>query len=268
MDQSTIFLFLALALCGVELTGQSLEDSREIQWACTVRFGGPLVPISNFEPPQNGGRLTTGFRLEMEWEMRPSDKIGILFVTSDENLTSHLDPNPTSDNQVDLENPFGLVHPYTSKLEMSGVQLGAQFNLRVGSGDISFGAVTGIGVEIYSRIYDIITASSSGPRLNGVSYNESEEVIQWISSLRFQYTYWISRRFAISLGGQLHASKYLGGGIETPFGIRYDIDYQEVEGIEIFYNLNYDRSTLTPDPNKYVDLFTRLYLNIGFTSRF
>lgn len=268
MIRHRIFMALLLLCCSALLKGQSLDDSRRIQWAQTTRFGVPLLPIRNFEPPENGGRLTTGLRIEMELEARTSDKVSILLLALDEDIYSYLDPALSSDTGVDLLDPFGLVHPYTSNVETTGLELGLQYNVRVGSGDFSLGALSGVGLETYSRTYDIITGLvESRQRLAGVSYNESELVWQWVSTLRFQYTHWLGRRFALNLGTHLHVSQYISGGIETTRGLRYAVEYQELEALPIPYNLNYDRSTLMPNPNKNVKKFTRLYLHIGVTSR-
>jgi hypothetical protein len=249
------------------MTGQSIEDSRRIQWANTYRYSQPILPINNFEPAENGGRLTSSYRLEIEVEARTSDKLGLLLVVSDDVVRSRLNPDPDSDSAVDLDNPFGIVHPYTSRIETWSLQLGAQYNWRLGAGDLSVGAVTGVGRETYTRVYDLITLRNNVYRMNGVSVNESNPVTHWQSSFRLQYTHWISRRFAINAGVQLHTSRYLKGGIETIRGPRYEIEYQEVEGMPVLYNLNYDRTTLTPNPDKYVNSFNRLNFHFGFTSR-
>ncbi len=268
MVHHRLFLALLLLCSGGPLGAQSPENRQKIQWAQTTRFGVPLRPVRSFEPPENGGRLTTGFRLDVELEARTSDKISFLLLLTDDQLYSYLDPDLSSDTGVEVTNPFGLVHPYTSTLETTALELGLQYNWRVGSGDFSLGALAGIGAETYSRTYDIITGLvESRQRLAGVSYNESEIVMQWVTTFRLQYTHWLGRRFALNLGTHFHVSRYLSGGIETSRGLRYAVEYQELEALPVPYNLNYDRSTLMPDPTKYVKNFTRLYLHIGVTPR-
>ncbi|MEM9930990.1 MAG: hypothetical protein AAF840_14305 [Bacteroidota bacterium] len=268
MKYYRIFAVLILLSSGNFLDAQSFRDSEGIQWASTIRFGLPLLPIGDFEPPENGGRINTGFRLDTEFEARVSERISLLALFTDDNIYSYLDPNASSDAGVDLSDPFGLVHPYTSTVELAGLQLGIQYNLRVGNGDFSLGILSGLGAEFYSRTYDIITGVAARQRLSGISYNESELVQQWVNTFRLQYTHWLGRRFALNLGVHLHTSQYMSGGIETSRGLRYVVEYQEISDMPVPYNLNYDRTTVMPNPTKYVKNFTRLYLHLGVTSRF
>lgn len=247
------------------LYGQQKADTRKVHWAQTIRYIDSSLGLENIEPDENGPRDVTSGRIELEIEGRFSQHFSALILSG---IGAYRTRQETSslNSSVDLDNPFHLIHPYSSQLETFTLQLGGQYSLQLKQGEVNVAAATGFEWGRYSRIYDYIRELGDGTfRADGLATDSFEAVRGSISTLRVQYTYWFARKFALSMGAQGYARFYQRGGISTSAGERYQPRALESGFMPLRYNLNYDFTTLSPDPSPNV---YRLEFIISITSRF
>ncbi|MEO0732621.1 MAG: hypothetical protein AAFZ52_07290 [Bacteroidota bacterium] len=256
------FRFLAggmFVLLAASLTGQA-DNSDRVQWANSVRYGQSLFAPPSIEPERNGHREGINQRLEYELEARVNQRWSFLGIIGLDWLRTYQAERILSDPD-DINDPFAMLHPYTSRQQTLFLQFGAQRNWRITkAGDLSIALLAGASLRQYYRAYDFINAG-----FNGIVVDKSKNVTDWQATARMQYTHWFSRSFGVQLGWQYLASGYLGGGVETTRGTRYRADMLESAVMRRRYQRNYDRSTLFPDPT--VSLNRPVFF-LGITQRF
>lgn len=259
-------LLYGLILLPFFLTGQGFD------LAFTYRYNAGRS-INGIEPAENGFRKQTANSFFLEFEFRRNEKIGWLLSFATETIK-------TGKSEVtvgDVIAPFNMVHPYSSNLEAIYLQLGAQYNFRILEGDLSIGFMAGPGVAYYRRDWDVLNLLVNDGQITTrdpgftTFTDESKATFRLRTAARLQYTYWISPQLAFSTGVEYAQSHYLGGGIETTRGERYEIDTREFlpDGFPsgrqvLIYNINYDPTTLMPDPSTVINQFQ---LTLAMTSR-
>lgn len=259
-------LLTGLLLLPFLLSGQGFDA------AYTIRYNTGLA-TSNIEPPENGFRQQRAYSTGMELELRRSDHLGWLIGFSFERIET----GKSSVIVGDVVEPFNMIHPYSSQLSSLYLRLGAQYNFRLLEGDLSLGLLAGPGAANYSRdwnVLNILVIEGNIIRDNPAFItftDESAANFRLQAVARLQYTYWFTPALAFSTGLEYNQSHYISGGIETPRGERYEIKDQEffpggVPGrvMPLIYDINYDRTTLMPDPSPVIHQFQ---FTFGITSR-
>jgi len=266
MKKYFFYLLYGFVSLSYSLSGQGVDV------VGTLHYSGS-INVTNFEPLENGSRTTSSWSYNLGYELRTKKNFGWLLSYNEETLTSYKSPE-TAD---EVPAPFSMVHPYHSSISASYLALGVQYNLRIGSGDLSFGVLAGPGLAVYSRTWDVVNARFFNDkidfdRLSFASYVDmSSSTWRLSGNARLQYTYWISRDLAFSVGAEYNQSNYLGGGVDTVNGLRYELNQREFFPGEVntfttplLYNVNYDNSTLAPDPSI---IIRQLRFTIGFTGK-
>jgi len=264
--------YLYFLLCGFALT-QSILSGQGLDVAHSIRYGGS-ARITNLEPAENGPRQTSAWSYFYGIELRGGKKTGWLLGIMEETITSRKSPATSGGTP----GPFNMIHPYHSSLSASYLMLGAQYNFRIGQGDLSIGGQLGPGLARYSRTWDVLTAKVVNDKIDPERLSFASDVDRSRSTWRLaasasvRYTYWFSRRMAFSLGAEYSQSNYLGGGVDTGNGLRYELSEREFLPGEVinrttplFYNINYDRRTLAPNPG---NVIRQLRFTIGITGKF
>jgi len=260
-------LLIGLLLLPLYLTGQGLD------WATTFRYNTGTI-IGDIEPKANGLRHQSVHTLINELELRGNARLGWLIGMAAENIETSKEGNLSGD----IGEPFNIIHPYSSQLSTVYLRLGAQYNLRILEGDLSVGLLVGPGAAVYSRNWDVLNLRvvdgdiiTNEPTFTTLT-NESTVTSRLQAALRVQYTYWFTPALAFSAGVEYTQSHYLGGGITTFRGERYEIEERRfIPGgvipinAPLIYDLNYDQTTLRPDPSRVIH---QIQLTLGITSRF
>ncbi|MEM6770665.1 MAG: hypothetical protein AAF597_08790 [Bacteroidota bacterium] len=262
LPHSCLLLFLLLASAPCLVAQQTMADNRKVQFAYSIRYGEGFSGGPNFEPPQTGQRQLHGFLFEQELEVRFSQKWSALFSLGGANTKTWR--SPEAQGNVFVEDPEFITHPYSSELTGLFVQLGGQYSHRIGSGDLSLALTSGFIWNTYSREYDRITLDGQSYVAAGTLRDRTKSATSVLTIARLQYTYWFSRQLAVSIGVQYLSPSYLSGGIDTPRGVRYELDAQGSSRILVPFDVNYDITSLTPDPSVRRNRFNWL---VGFTSR-
>lgn len=259
-------LLLCLFLSPYFLTGQGLD------WALTYRYN-PGTIIGDIEPTANGPRQQSVYTLSTELELRGSAKFGWIIGFAGELIET----GKSGDTTDDVLGGFNIIHPYTSQISTAYLRLGTQYNIRILEGDLSIGLFTGPGVGRYRRDWNVLNLLvaddaiiSRDPGFTTLT-DESTSTFRIMAAARLQYTYWFTPALAFSAGIEYSQSHYLGGGVETPRGVRYEIDEQGfIPGgspgrrAPLIYDINYDRTTQMPDPSLVIRQFQ---LTLGITAR-
>lgn len=259
-------LLSSLVLLPLSITGQGLDK------ASTISYGASGI-ITELEPAENGLRNTFGSSITFDYEFRFGKKVGLLLSLPIEIITSRKSPVTSAD----IPEPDNMVHPYRSALSGVYLLLGAQYNYEIGAGDLSFGMLVGAGPASYSRTWDVLKANVEDGIIQGTSHfisgstDNSTGTWRLKTTARVQYTYWISKELAFSLGMEYTQSNYLGGGIMIGDQLRYDFRTREFtptgrldDQSPLIYDVNYDLNTLTSDPG---NTLRQLRFTIGVTSK-
>lgn len=237
---------LLLLLLATPLFAQEEADTRRVQWATAARVGMSFGQGS-IEPPQTGSRLVRNVLVETDYEARFNKHWSAIAVLGGDFVWTYRDPSARAPGTL-TDDPEFISHPFTSRRSLLFLRLGGQYNYRLGKGDLSVAASAGPAFGTYIRHYDYLRVSGNNLVSAGVVTDESVSTFNLAFSSRVQYTHWFARKFAVSAGFQALSFRYLSGGVDTPNGPRYELGRQESAALPVRYNVNYDITSLTPDP--------------------
>lgn len=253
---------LLLCWSALSLNAQLEADTRAVQFALSLRYGQTFGGGPNFERPQSGERQLSSTFFDQELELRFSKSWSALLSLGISASRSWRAPEPGVTPFV--ADPEFVTHPFTSQLDGVALQLGGQYSHRIGSGDLSLAATGGFVWNSYEREYDLIRGTNDNYFAGGTAVDRTKSATSFLGIIRLQYTYWFSRKLALGVGGQYLVPSYLSGGIDTPGGLRYELDEQQSAILAVPFNVNYDITSQTPDPSVNRN---RLNWFIGFTTR-
>lgn len=238
---------LLLFLLTAPLLAQEEADTRRIQWATAGRFAMPFGSGPTIEPAETGSRLTTNILYEIDYEARFNEHWSAILVTGMDFVWTRRDPTNTAPGRI-TDDPEFVTHPFTSTLNTIFLRLGGQYSYRIGRGDFSAALSAGPGFTSYTRSYDYLRVTGPNLLTSGVAIDEARPTFTLVFSARMQYTHWFARKFALTAGIQGISFRYQSGAVDTPDGPRYQLEYQESAVLPVRYNVNYDITSLTPDP--------------------
>ena len=236
---------MLLTTC-IDLTGQLNDDAHAVQWASGGRIG-TVFSRYNLEPAPTGSRRESNYFFELDLEARFHPRWSVLLLFGRDFLHTWRDPEARAPGHL-TDDPEFITHPYTSLLRTTFLQLGGQYNYRLGASDLSLVLSGGPTLTDYRRNYDLLITDNNAST-PGFAVDETRSTFGVVGTLRLNYTRWFTRRFAVGLNLQLRGWQYLSGGVDTPRGVRFELNYQESDRMATYYNVNYDITSQTPDPS-------------------